>query len=61
MLFQVFERPFYAVFFRVALEVCEENVGPGPFAARAALDAGQVDPRVGERREGVFQYAGAVF
>src|SRR5215203_4352163 len=54
------ECPLHPLLLRMALEVREEHVGPGPFAARAALYAGQVDTLLREGRERVAQHAGAV-
>src|SRR5215218_9408875 len=57
MLLERRQRTLYPLLVRVALEVREEDVGPGALAARAALYAGEVDPLLRERRERIPQHA----
>src|SRR5215218_9811661 len=61
VLLESFEGALHPALLWVAEEVGEEHIGPGAFAAGAALDAGKVDPLFRESRERVLENAGAVF
>src|SRR5690606_2817897 len=56
VLLQLRQGPLHPLLIRMTLEVREEHVGPGPLAARAAFDAGQVYTLVGKGRQCVLEY-----